>query len=613
VTHEVNALAPIAPFAVAALLAGCTPSTMSAPGANADPEVIVVGSGAGGGPLAARLARAGVRVLLLEAGADVASRTDYQVPAMHALSTEDSALAWWYFVRHNSDDAIDRTDSKWTPDGLLYPRGAALGGSTAVNAMVSVLPPPADWDRLAALTGERAFRASAMDPYRARLAEWLDVSIPDPALALGDAQVTGLLAGAATTFAADQAGGSSPTAWDAATLAGLLAQDVNLRLAGAEATGLFRLPLATHQGSRNGTRDLLVSTVAAGYPLTIVTSALVTRVLWDQSGDQPTAIGVEFLQGATYGATIDAPAAPGTVQTVKASREVVFAAGAFNSPQLLMLSGVGDRAALSALGIPIVLDRAGVGRNLQDRVEAAVVSELAQPIDLVAACRLGQDADPCLDEWRAGHGVYQTSGFLASVLRTSPGATQPDLQIFATPGDARGYYPGYSRAALADKRHFSWLLLKAHTQNHDGTVTLVDAAPTSRPAIHFHSYDETDPLHDPDLLALVDGVRFVRRALRAATAGSPREIWPGPEVASDEQLAAFVRKESWGHHACCSDKMGMPGDPSAVVDAQFRVIGARGLRVVDASVFPEIPGTFIAMPLYLLAERAADVMLEELR
>jgi choline dehydrogenase len=141
----------------------------------------------------------------------------------------------------------------------------------------------------------------------------------------------------------------------------------------------------------------------------------------------------------------------------------------------------------------------------------------------------------------------------------------------------------------------------------------LSSSPFSPPRIHFHSYDEADPLHDPDLRAIVDGIRFVRRALAAATAGAPHEIWPGAAVASDDQLAAFVRKESWGHHACCSDRMGDAADRQAVVDGRFRVIGVRGLRVVDASVFPEIPGTFLAMPLYLLAERAADVMLEDLR
>jgi len=156
-------------------------------------------------------------------------------------------------------------------------------------------------------------------------------------------------------------------------------------------------------------------------------------------------------------------------------------------------------------------------------------------------------------------------------------------------------------------------LLKAHTHNTDGEVKLKDASAFSRPDIHFHSYDENDPLHDPDLLALVEGVKFVRQMQRNLHGVTATEIWPGPAQQTDDQLAAWIRKESWGHHACCTDKMGSPGDASAVLDSRFRVIGARHLRVVDASVFPEIPGTFIALPIYMLAERAADVIAEDLR
>jgi choline dehydrogenase len=149
-------------------------------------DFIVVGSGAGGGPLAARLARSGKRVLLLEAGTDVGNSDRYRVPAMHALSTEDADMAWWYFVRHNVDASIDAADSKVTKDGILYPRGSALGGSTAVNAMVTVLPSPSDWNRLAERTGDRSFRATGMQRYFDRVREWLSIELPDGSLAAGE-------------------------------------------------------------------------------------------------------------------------------------------------------------------------------------------------------------------------------------------------------------------------------------------------------------------------------------------------------------------------------------------------------------------------------------------
>ena len=148
-------------------------------------------------------------------------------------------------------------------------------------------------------------------------------------------------------------------------------------------------------------------------------------------------------------------------------------------------------------------------------------------------------------------------------------------------------------------------------------MRLAGPSPFARPLIAFNSYDEKDPLHDPDLLALVEGVKLARRIakeMRALVPSDPvREIWPGDAKSSDADLAAWIRKESWGHHACCTNKMGRTDDPTAVVDSEFRVIGARGLRVVDASVFPEIPGTFIALPTYMIAEKAADAILRTTR
>jgi choline dehydrogenase len=352
----------------------------------------------------------------------------------------------------------------------------------------------------------------------------------------------------------------------------------------------------------------------------VETGAFVTKVLWDTRGGAPKATGVEYVKaGSVYGASLAQTKAPDARVQAFASAEVVLAAGAFNSPQLLMLSGVGDPALLAAKGIDVVLARSGVGRNLQDRYEAPVVTEFARPLDVVAGCALGGDPakDPCYAEWTRGEGVYKTPGFLATILtRSSDTAPLPDLQVFAVPTDARGYYPGYSKDSAAAKTRFTWLLLKAHAKNTDGTVRLADASPFTRPLIAFDYFDEKAPLQDPDLLALVDGVKLVRRIqdqMRANVPDDPvKEVWPGADVQSDADLATWIRKETWGHHACCTDKMGLASDPSAVVDARFRVIGARGLRVVDASVFPRIPGTFIALPTYMLAEKAAATILEDL-
>ena len=599
---------------LAGTLLGCTSTPPT------DYDVVIVGSGAGGAPLAARLAREGQRVLLLEAGQDVANKLEYRVPVMHAHSTEDHEMAWWYFVEHHADPAIDRADSKYTPEGILYPRGSALGGSTAVNAMVTVLPSASDWNRLAEVTSDARYRADRMNGLYDRVREWLPVSFPDPEVAAGDRQIVDFVLGAVEEVSGEPVSdgvfrNGSPAAV-ASALTRLLGGDVNRAFLAGEPEGVFRLPMAVEDGERRGTREHVMATVRDGHPLEVRLGAFVTRVLWDRTVDPPRAIGVEYLEGTgLYGASLGPAAEPGRTVQVQAT-EVVLAAGVFNTPQLLALSGVGDPEELDALGIDVVVESPGVGHNLQDRYEAAVVFELGQELSSVVRCELGEPVDPCLDEWHAGEGIYRTNGFAATALvRSSPELPQANLQVFAFPAEARGYYPGYSGDALARKDRFSWLILEGHTANADGVVSLVSADPLQRPRIRFNSYDETDPLADPDLLAMVDGIRLVRRIAEATRRRDPstsiEEIWPGDELADERSLAEFVRRESWGHHACCTSPMGMAGDGRAVVDSRFRVIGADGLRVVDASVWPEIPGTFIALPTFMLSEAAAEVMLED--
>ncbi len=576
-------------------------------------DVIVIGSGAGGGPLAARLALAGKKVLLLEAGQDVGATLSYEVPARHALSTEATDRAWSFYVQHHRDATLDAQDSKYVAKehGILYPRGSALGGSTAVNAMVTVLAPPSDWNRLAELTGDASFRAVNMKAHYDHVHEWLPTELADPAVAAGDPIVSGFL------FAGARVTGDGTTTAKATSLAQLFGPELNETLATGEATGFFRVPYATRAGHRQGSRERILDTASAGHPLTVRTGAFVTKVEMDTSVSPPRATGVTFATGTSLYAASGAAkssAAP-SYETVHAT-EIVLSAGSFNSPQLLMLSGIGDPAVLTKLGIDTVVARPGVGKNMQDRYEAGVVAEMDRPIAVLKDCDLGADTDPCLTDWRAGRGVYQTPGFLATALvRSREDLAQADLQIFAVPADARGYYPGYAKFSAAEKSRFSWLVLKAHTQNKAGFVVPTSKDPFARPHVQLNQFDAKPGLADPDMVAMVAGIKMVRKIHDELRKASPdlsfTEVWPGPGVQSDQDIATFVGKETWGHHVCCTDKMGAADDPTAVVDSHFRVIGAAGLRVVDASVFPEIPGTFIALPTFMMSEKAAATMLED--
>src|SRR5262245_27748417 len=160
-------------------------------------EFIVVGSGAGGGPLAANLARQGHSVLLLEAGAETGGKTEYNVPVLHPTATETPDLAWHYFADHYPTKDRPQPDSTYTPEGILYPRGGALGGSTAVNAMITVAPKNSDWDQIAALTGDTSWQSGNMRKNYDRVVKWLSVERQDiNADALFDLSLGSVLTGA---------------------------------------------------------------------------------------------------------------------------------------------------------------------------------------------------------------------------------------------------------------------------------------------------------------------------------------------------------------------------------------------------------------------------------
>jgi choline dehydrogenase len=603
-------------------------------------EYVVVGSGAGGGPLAANLARNGHRVLLLEAGKDNGSLLNYQVPAFHPLSTEDPAMRWDYFVKHYSDAAQQRRDTKVTAQGVLYPRAGTLGGCTAHHAMITVYPHASDWDGIAALTGDASWSAARMRRYfellerceylTARddtrghgLRGWLRTRLSDASLAITDAKLLKIITASAIAFDLASLRDGDPI-FLRSQLLQLLKRDLNNVDPRRDTTeGLYMVPSAIAGPRRAGPREFILETIAARAPLRLETNALATRVLFDgrDAMGRQRAVGVEYLVGEKlYRAAPGSPAAPTvTRKTVRATREVILACGAFNTPQLLKLSGVGARAELDRMGIPVKVDLPGVGTNLQDRYEVGVVSEVDTPFSSTQGCTFGASGDPCLAEWRAGRGVYTSNGVVSAVVKRSVGARpDPDLIIFGVPGDFRGYKPGYSRTATAQRR-FTWAVLKAHTQNRGGTVTLRTKNPRDVPEINFKYFHEGTTANGADaedMRSMVEGVRFTRSIGRQANSlmlfGSYREVWPGPQVASDTQVSDFVRNEAWGHHASCTCPMGPDGDPNAVLDSRFRVRGTSGLRVVDASIFPRIPGFFIVVPIYMASEKAVDVLLEDI-
>jgi len=283
---------------------------------------------------------------------------------------------------------------------------------------------------------------------------------------------------------------------------------------------------------------------------------------------------------------------------------------------LLMLSGIGAAAQLRAHGIAVRVDLPGVGSNLQDRYEVALTHRMRRPWRVLEGATF-TSGDPLWQRWRESRaGMYGSNGAaLALIGKSAPTKPEPDLFCMALLARFEGYRPGFSRMIGGPGEMLTWAILKAHTENRAGTVKLRSADPLEVPLVNFRYFEEGSDTAAEDLAAVVAGVRFVRGLTAPLIASGliAEELAPGRAVASDAQIADYVRDTAWGHHASGTCAIGADGDADAVLDSAFRVRGTQRLRVVDASVFPRIPGFFIASAVYMAAEKAADAILADAR
>lgn len=616
-------------------------------------EYVVVGSGAGGGPLAARLALAGHKTLVIEAGDDQGLNTNYTVPSYSAKSSEDGAIAWNFFVHHYKDDkrqALDYKTTYVTPDGkeytglnppegstvkgTLYPRTGTLGGCTVHNALISIYPHQSDFQLIASLTGDQSWEPDSMRKYFKRLERCQYLALDSPGhgydgwlaneeapldLVLRDPELLEMVLGGAFAL-----GNQTNSVFN---LASVLADDANEDSKARDTNpGYYQVPLATDGAKRNGPRDFLLAVQGAKnadgsqkYPLDIRTNAHATKVTFDKS-DPPRATGVEFLDGKyLYRASPrSGTAGKGTPGSVTASREVIVAGGVYNSPQLLKLSGVGPADELQKVGIDVVKDLPGVGTNLQDHYEIAVQGHVPQNFSALDGCTFGfygQD-DPCLTRWEnpvlGNRGIYSSAGFASTMFYKSSVTSDDgyDAFVFGGPVNFRGYFPNYSVNTTEQHNMFTWAILKAHPRNNAGSVTLHSADPLDMPEIVFNYFDTGSGDYTADLEAITEAVNLARDAF-ARQPLDVDEVLPGKDITSTEDIHNYIKNTAWGHHASCTCPIGADGDPHAVLDSKFRVRGVKGLRVADASVYPRIPGTFTAVSTYMVGEKAAEDIIND--
>lgn len=391
---------------------------------------------------------------------------------------------------------------------------------------------------------------------------------------------------------------------------------------------------------RFSSRDYVLDTANAvkangkkKYKLTVQLDTLVTKVLFEDVGHshkKPRATGIEFLQGQSlYSADPrHDPSSQGTLGWAYARKEVILSGGTFNSPQLLKLSGIGPAAELAQFNIGLVVDLPGVGTNLQDNYEFPVVGHAARNFQPAAPdpnapiCTYGAPGDPCVDLWRQGKGPYMVPPTLNSIFRKSSSPAYNERDFFLVGGlfAIRGFWPPTDSVPRDPPNIFGLSTVKIHPQSQSGTVLLKSANPRDTPEINFHLFEENNAGTALDIEAELDTVKWARRAFADVPAPlgpivpvePPCPGTPAADGSCDDQADRdWITSQIFGHHPTSTCAIGADSNPMAVLDSKFRVRGVRGLRVVDASAFPRVPGPFPVLPTFMLSEKATESILQD--
>lgn len=523
-------------------------------------DYVIIGAGSAGCAIAYRLAEAGKQVLIIEHGGTDAGPF-IQMPA--ALSYPMNMKMYDWGMSTEPEPHLDGRS-------LVTPRGKVIGGSSSINGMVYVRGHARDYDHWAE-SGAQGWAYADVLPYFKRMENWHSGGHGGDKTRRGRKGPLHVTRGPrinpltrAFVKAGKQAGYP-------------VTGDYN----GAQQEGFGPFDATIWKGRRWSAANAYLRPALKRSNCTLIRAFARKIVIKDGR-----AVGVEVERG-------------GNVEVISANAEVIVAASSLNSPKLLMLSGIGPAAHLAEHDIDVVVDRAGVGQNLQDHLELYIQQAAIKPVSLFKHWNLWGKAVIGAQWLFTKTGLGTSNQFeSAAFVRSKAGVEYPDIQYHFLPMAVR-----YDGTAAAEGHGYQAHVGPMRSVSR-GEVTLRSANPADNPRIQFNYMSAKSDWED-----FRTCIRLTREILgqKAFAPFAGKEIQPGEDVQSDEALDGFIREHvESAYHPCGTCKMGAANDPMAVVDAECRVIGVDGLRVADSSIFPRITNGNLNGPSIMVGEKAAD-------